>query len=96
MVVGVRKLTLISLLFDRLHGLDDLLSLDAQLFLFFGLTGLTSKIIVGVVGVMTSPCLLEDLLQRPVVVMERCDRVVLRFVHGWDGVKRTPSPEQVR
>ena len=92
----MRKLTLISLLFDRLHGLDDLLSLDAQLFLFFGLTGFSSKVIVGVISVVTSPSLLEDLLQRPVVVMEWCDRVVLRFVHSWDGVKRAPRSEQVR
>ena len=92
----MRKLTLFSLLLDRLHGLDDLLSLDAQLFLFLGLAGLPSEVIVGVLGVVTSPGLLEDLLQRSVVVVERCDRVVLRFVHGWDGVERTPRPEQVR
>ena len=45
---------------------------------------------------MTSLRILEDLLQRPMVIMEGCDRVVLRLVHSWDRIKRTASPEQVR
>ena len=57
-------LTGISLLFDRLDGLDDLLSLDAQLLLFFCLAGLSAEIsTIATIGVVASLGFLEDLVK---------------------------------
>ena len=87
-------LTRFMLLFDRLHGLHDLLLLDAELLFLFCLIILASEVVV-ITCIVPRLRLLEDLVQRSVVILQSIKSCILRLGHGWNGIERAPSSEKI-
>lgn len=87
-------LTGFSLLFDRLHGLHDLLLLDAKLLLLFGFPIFATEISV-ITSIVPRLRLLEDLVERAMIILQRKHARIFGLRHGWDWIKGASRPEKI-
>lgn len=83
-----------SLLFDRLHGLHDLLLLDAKLLLLFGFPIFATEISV-ITSIVPRLRLLEDLVERAMIILQRKHARIFGLRHGWDWIKGASRPEKI-